>query len=167
MKAVLVIAPKNFRDEELFDTKAELDRAGIETKIAGKTKEEATGMLGGKATPELTLEEINAEAFDAIVFVGGSGASIYFDDANALNLAKAFAEKGKVVAAICIAPSTLANAGLLEGKNATSFSSERSNLENKGAKFSDKKVVVDGKIITARGPEAAKEFGQAIAKALK
>ena len=166
-KAIFVIAPDKFRDEELFDTKAELDKTGIETHIASLKKEEITGMLDGKVTPSLLLSEVKVEDFDAIIFVGGSGSSVYFDNAKALNLAKEFNAAGKTVAAICIAPSILANAGLLEGKQATAFEDQKGNLKAKGATFTGNAVTVDGSIITANGPQAAKEFGQAIAQALK
>lgn len=166
-KAVLVIAPDKFRDEELFDTRAELEKAGIETAIASIKTTEITGMLGGKVTPSLTLNDIKVEDFDAIVFIGGQGASVYFDNATALTLAKDFQAAGKVVAAICIAPSVLANAGLLEGKKATCWESEKGNLEAKGAQYTGQAVEVDGKIITGSGPTAARAFGQAIANALK
>ena len=72
----------------------------------------------------------------------------------------------KVLAAICIAPSILANAGLLKDVNATSFSTERVPLTKAGAKFTGAEVEQDGLIITGSGPEAATQFGQAVAKAV-
>ena len=166
-KVLMVIAPKNFRDEELFHTKEELEKAGLETKVASKTSEEATGMMGKTIKPDIALDDVVAEDFDAIVFVGGSGASVYFDDTLAMDLARTFFQQGKVVAAICIAPSILANAGVLKDKVATAWSSEQGNLEEKGATYSGEAVTVDGKIITASGPKAAREFGKKIAEALK
>ncbi len=166
-RAVMVIAPSDFRDEELFQTKEVLETAGVEVKIASSATGEITGSRGGKATPDIALSEVNAADYDAVVFVGGGGASAYFNDATAQNLAKDAASKGRVVAAICIAPSILANAGLLEGKRATAFSSEQSNLETKGATYTGEAVTVDGKIITADGPAAARDFGAAIVNAIK
>ena len=75
-------------------------------------------------------------------------------------------EDEKVVAAICIAPSILVNAGILNGRRATAFPSERDNINAVGT-FTGKPVEVDGKIITANGPEAAAEFGKKIADAIK
>ena len=71
-----------------------------------------------------------------------------------------------MVAAICIAPSTLANAGLLEGKRVTSFASEKQNIESKGATYTGGMLEMDGKIITANGPQAARAFGKKIAELL-
>jgi protease I len=167
MRAVFVVAKQNFRDEELFHTKEELERKGIETKIASIERGECTGMKGGKTEAELSLQEINSDEFDGIIFVGGTGASIYFENQTALNLAREFHEKNKVVAAICIAPSILANANLLKEKNSTAYSSEENNLREKGAKFTGKPVEVDGKIVTANGPNAARDFGKKIAERLE
>jgi len=166
-KVVFVIAPKDFRDEELFHTKEEIEKAGHSTLIVSTKKGECIGMLGGKAKAEKTINEINEEDFNAIVFVGGIGADIYFNNTTAQKLAKNFFNKGKIVAAICIAPSTLANSGILKGKKATCFSSESENLKSKGAIYTGKKVEIDGNIITANGPEAVDEFGKKIVEKLK
>lgn len=165
-KAVFVIAKNNFRDEELFHPKEELDKAGIQTVIASSEKGLCKGKLGETIEAEFSLDEINPEEFDAVIFVGGSGAAEYFDNQTAFNLAEEFNKKQKVVAAICIAPSILANAGLLEGKNVTSFESEKENLIQNGALFSGNSVEVSGNIITANGPKSAREFGRKIIELL-
>lgn len=165
-RVVFVIAPENFRDEELFHTKEEIDNAGNETAIASLRKGSCSGMLGGTAEASYSLDEITADDFDAIVFVGGKGASVYFENELALKLAKDFESKGKAVAAICIAPSILANAGLLNGRKATCFESEHANIEEKGATFTGSPVEVAGNIITANGPKAAHDFGKAIVEVL-
>jgi protease I len=165
-KVLMIIAPKNFRDEELFHTKEELEKAGNSIIIASTSKDTATGMLGGTAIPDITIDEVNVDDYDAIVFVGGTGSSIYFNDPKAHEIARAANEKGKIVAAICIAPSTLANAGILSGKRATSFPSEESNLRSKGAIYTGSNVEKDSNIITADGPSSAREFGRMIAESL-
>jgi len=165
-KVLMIIAPRNFRDEELFHTKEELEAAGNSVMIASTTTGTASGMLDGTAKPDITINEVNVDDYDAVVFVGGTGSSIYFNDQKAHKIAKTANEKGKLVCAICIAPSTLANAGLLRGKKATSYPSEEGNLRSKGANFTGNSVEKDGNIITATGPSAAKEFGRTIAKSL-
>lgn len=168
MKNVLmVIAKDNFRDEELFHTKESIEEAGIKTTIASEEAGQCRGKLGATAEADLAISDANPNDYSAIVFVGGGGAAQYFDNQTSLNLAKEFKKEGKIIAAICIAPSILANADLLEGKKATSFSSEKENLEEKGAKFTGEPVTVDGKIVTANGPNAAKEFGKKIAELLQ
>ena len=166
-KILFVIAPENFRDEELFHPKEEVENAGHQAVIASMRAGTCTGSKGGTAEAEISIDEVNPEDFDAIVFVGGQGAAVYFDNGRAQTLAKEFFNSGKVTSAICIAPSTLANAGLLRGKNATCYSSEEENLKSKGANYTAEGVTADGKIITASGPAAAHDFGKKIVEALK
>jgi len=166
-KAVLIVASKNFRDEELFDTKRVLDEAGVKTIIASSKTGAVTGMLGGSAEATIVVEEVIVDNYDAIIFIGGSGAKEYFDNKTALQIARQAFEKKKILAAICIAPSVLANAGVLDGKKVTSFSSEAGNLRKAKAVYTGSAVERDGLIITGSGPAAATRFGQTIVKALK
>lgn len=163
MDVLMIIAPKKFRDEELFHTRNELEDEGHDVTVASKTTDPVVGMLGNKAEPDIKLEDVNEDDYDAVTFVGGSGASVYFDDKRVKEIAKNFWGAGKVVSAICIAPSILANAGVLEGKKATSWPSEKDNINEKSAGYTGEGVTVDGRLITAKGPEYAKEFGQKLA----
>lgn len=165
-KVVMVIAPDKFRDEELFETRKELESNGVKVSVASSTTQEVTGMLGGKAKPDIKLTDVNVSQYDGVVFVGGVGAAVYFDDQIALKIAKDAFASGKVIGAICIAPSILANAGILKGKKVTAFESEKDNLISKGAIWDDGPVTVDGKIITGNGPKSASQFGKAIYNAL-
>jgi len=165
-KVLMIIAPRNFRDEELFYTKEELESAGNSVILASTTIDTATGMLGGRAEPDMTINDVNIDDYDAVVFVGGTGSSIYFNNTKAHEIARTANEKGKVIGAICIAPSTLANAGMLSGKKVTSYPSEESNLRSKGADFTGNPVEKDGNIITADGPSSARKFGRMIAESL-
>jgi protease I len=166
-KVVLVIAHENFRDEELAEPMDVLESAGVEVTIASSSLETAKGKLGAMVVPDMLIEDISMSDFDAVAFIGGAGSSEYFESPVAHSVAREAAHSGKLVAAICIAPSTLANAGLLEGKKATSYSSEEGNLKSKGAAFTGAGVEVDGNIITADGPSSASEFGRAILRALE
>ncbi len=166
-KILMVVAPGNFRDEELKEPMGVFTRSGAEVTIASKGVTRATGMFGAEIKVDKNLEEVSAEEYDAVIFVGGSGAEVYFDDSRAHELAADALKGGKIVSAICIAPSTLANAGLLKGKKVTSFSSEKKNLKRKGADYTGAAVERDGRIITGRGPEAAEEFGNVVASALE
>jgi len=73
-----------------------------------------------------------------------------------------FYRHGKVIGAICIAPSILANAGILSGKYATCFHSEEENLKKKGARVTGELVTQDSTLVTGRGPEAAQEFANKV-----
>lgn len=166
LKAVMIIAEKNFRDEELQKPKEILEKYGAKMIIASSKIDVVIGMLGMNVKPDILISEIKVEEYDAIIFVGGSGASQYWNDPIAHSIAKEAIKKDKILCAICIAPVTLANAGVLNGKKATVWPSEAERIKNMGAIYTGANVEIDGKIITANGPAAAEEFGEAIAKAL-
>jgi protease I len=166
-KVVAVIAHQDFRDEEFLEPAEILENKGIEVKVASSKLGPAKGSQGAMIKPDMLVREISVNDFDAIMFVGGAGATEYWDDPAAQKLAQDFYNSGKVVAAICIAPVTLAKAGILSGKRATVWSSEASQLKSAGADYTGKPVEADGKIITAAGPFAAKDFGEQLAKALE
>lgn len=163
-KVVMIIAPKDFRDPEYFVPKSVLEKAGVTVLTASNT-DMAVGAEGGRVKTDMKVADVGPN-YDGVVFIGGIGASCYFNDPVAQKLAQTYNKAGKVVAAICIAPSTIANAGVLKGKKATSFPSQSFNLASKGAQVVNAPVVVDGKIVTANGPAAAEEFGKKILAAL-
>jgi protease I len=160
----MIIAPQNFRDEELIHTREEFERAGGNVTVASISTDTAKGMFGAIAKPDITLDQVSVDEYDAIVFVGGSGAEVYFENPLAQNIARQGYSKNKLVTAICIAPSILANADLLQGKRATVWAGDKyiNILRSKGANYTGESVTKDNRIITANGPEAAREFGKTI-----
>ena len=165
-RAVLIVASENFRDEELFETKRALDAVGVDTVIASTRLGMIRGALGNIAEASILVGQIRVDDYGAIVFVGGPGAVEYFTNPFALNIAREAVRKRKVLAAISVAPTILANAGVLTGIRATSFLSERGRLIQAGAVYTGIPVEQDRLIITATGPVASIQFGRAIADAL-
>jgi protease I len=168
-RVLMVIAPENFRDEEYARPREILESAGYAVVVASRSRETARGMLGMRVQPDLLLSEARAADYDAVVFVGGSGAQTYWDDPEAHRLAQEAADGGKVVAAICIAPVILARAGVLEGKQATVFDppSLCAELTAHGATCTGASVQRDGRTVTASGPQAAEDFARSILAALE
>ncbi|MDD3648129.1 MAG: DJ-1/PfpI family protein [Candidatus Dojkabacteria bacterium] len=166
-KILQIIAPFDYRDEELEVPKKVFEEAGYKIEIASKNVSTATGMLGGKTTIDLDISDVIASDYAAVVFIGGSGTIEYFGDHDIMRIAKESYKSGLVLGAICIAPTILAKAGLLQDKKVTSFPSEKETLEKNGAQFTGELVTVDEKVITAKGPEAAREFGEKIVELLK
>lgn len=168
-QVLMVIAPRDFRDEEYARPREILESAGYAVTVASRSRETARGMLGMRVQPDLLLSGARAADYDAVVFVGGSGAQTYWDDPEAHRLAREAAEGGKVVAAICIAPVILARAGVLEGKQATVFDppSLCAELTAHGATCTGASVQRDGRIVTASGPQAAEDFARSILAALE
>lgn len=166
-KAVFIIASENFQDDEFARPYALLLQQGVQITVASSDLKEAVGMNGAKARVDMLLKDVKAENFDAVIFIGGSGASSYIQDPVALSLAQDAVKKRKVVGAICIAPLILSEAGVLKGKKATVYPTESGKLPAGGAVYSEKHVERDGRIITADGPDSASEFGQELLKLLK
>lgn len=169
---VLIVAPQDFRDEELFIPRSIFLAEGATVKIASSKKGEAIGSYGGVIGVDLTLEELKVSDFEGIIFIGGSGATKYVEDERCHQIATQALSQGKVLGAICIAPLILARSGVLRGKKATVWSSPLDKsaikiLEKEGVEFQKDSVVVDGKIVTANGPLAARKFAQALLEILK
>lgn len=165
-QALLVIAQTMFRDEEYAHPKEVLEHAGVLVTTASVEGGKCIGKLGMNAHADRALRDVRADDYDGIVFIGGGGAQVYFDDPTAHELAKAAVEQEVILGAICIGPSILARAGVLAGVRATSFPSQEADLRSHGALFTAEPVVQDGLIITANGPQAARAFGEMIAGAL-
>ena len=163
-RVLVIIAPKDFRDEEYYEPKEVLEKQDIKV-ITCSLEQIAKSAFGKTQEVDLLLNEATSD-YDAIILVGGQGATIYFNDEEVHSLIKEFFNKGKIVAAICVAPSTLAKAGILKGKRATCFPSVKNNLTENGANYTGEAVTIDKNIITANGPKAAKQFGEEIAKRL-
>ena len=164
-----VIAPERFRDEELLEPKRALEAAGHRVRVASTRAGTATGMLGALVAVTTTLREVRAADFDLLVFAGGAGAPLHlWESTEAVALARAVFARGRPVAAICLAPPVLARAGVLAGKRATVYPESRAMVEMKrgGATLVEEPVVVEGIVVTARGPEAAPAFGAALANLL-
>jgi len=168
-KILMIIAPENFRDEEYFEPKKIFEEEGFSVATASTKTGEIKGMLGGIAKADLMIEDARAEEYDAVLVVGGRGASVFFNDKKLHSLLQSFYKQGKLTTAICVSPTTLANAGLLEGKRATVWADEEliEKLRDRGAKYTGLAITIDGQIVTANGPKAAKEFGREIVNILK
>jgi len=164
---VLVIAPKDFRDEELFIPLDVAKRAGIETVIASIKLGECIGSGGRKVISQFMIDNVKAGDYDGIVFVGGSGMSQLVDNSGLQDLAKEFFQEQKLVAAICVAPVVLAKAGILKDIAATAWQDYLPVLQEHGCNAVAKPVVIAGRVITGNGPLAAQEFGQAIVRYLE
>lgn len=166
-KICFVLAAKDFRDEEFFVPKEILEKAGAKIKTASNKSGAARGAEGNEAVIDLLVKDVNPADFDVVVFIGGPGTLENLDNAESYNLIQKTITSNKILAAICIAPIILAKAGALKDKQATVWSSALDQspikiLEQNGARFLSAPIVADGKIITANGPGASKEFAEKI-----
>jgi protease I len=162
----MIIARKEFRDEEYIKPREIFENQGFKVSVFSSTLGESKGRFGLVAKVDKLIDELNAKDFDALVFIGGGGASEYFDSPVTIKIAKDFHEGKKVLSAICIAPKILSNAGLLKGIRFCSFPSVKDDIIKEGGIYENKGVVISGKIITSSGPEHATDFAKAIVKML-
>lgn len=164
--ALIIIAKEGYQDKELAGTRAGLEAAGFTVTIASTEEGPCTGKLGGTETAAIALRDVVVSRFDRIAFIGGPGAHALVNNFDALNVARAAAKRNMPLGAICIAPTILAAAGVLDGKRATVWDKdgeqERFILEH-GATYTGELVTVDGMIVTGNGPDAAEEFGKTLA----
>lgn len=166
-KILFVIAPRDFRDEEYLEPRRLFDAAKCDVVVASSVAGPVRGFHGTWVTSDRTLADCHAKDFDAVVFAGGRGVKVYFDDPAAQRLAREAVESGKVLAAICSAPGILANAGVLQDVAATSWETERPLLVAKGAVLDTSKPVVRcGRIITGEGAPVSAAFGREVIQAL-
>jgi protease I len=174
---VMVVAPRAFRIEEFVIPYDFLTSIGHKITVASLDTISATGVgsyQGHDTTmaikPQLLVKDIDTLKYDGIILVGGMGAAIYWDNTELRTFVQYFARNpSKIVAAICLAPVTLARAGVLNGKKATVFEDRATikELKNNGALYEKADVVISGNIITASGPAAAEKFAKLIALTAK
>jgi 4-methyl-5(b-hydroxyethyl)-thiazole monophosphate biosynthesis len=156
-----VLLADGFEEVEAVSIVDVLRRAEIDTVTAGLHEGPVSSARKVKIIPDTVIDTVKSDDFDMIVLPGGQpGADNLNADNRVKELLRSFSQKGKLTGAICAAPFVLANAGILEGKHATSFPTYKDRLGN--VVYEEKTVVEDGTILTSRGPGTALSFGLAI-----
>lgn len=164
-KRVAILATDGFEQSELFKPKQALEDAGAKVSVvslkAGEIKGWNEDNWGDKVAVDLTIEQAKVEDFDALHLPGGviNPDKLRVNE-KAVAFVKSFFEAGKPVAAICHAAWTLINAEVVEGREMTSYPPLQKDLENAGAKWVDKEVVVDNGLITSRNPNDIPAFNK-------
>ncbi|MHC4265657.1 MAG: nitroreductase family protein [Planctomycetota bacterium] len=165
--AILVVPTMNFNEIELRETQQALTDAGVMSSIASMKRGTITGVSGGRARSEMLITQISLGQYcDGIIFIGGQGINEYIMNPYIGQLVNNAVNQGKVVGAISNAPNILANAGVLSAHKVTGLPTEQAFLERSGAQYTGSNVEKDGQIITAIGPQAAREFGSIFAETL-
>ena len=142
-----------------------LRRAGIEVISAGLNDQPVCASRGVMLLPDTTLDAALQQDFDMVVLPGGQpGSNNLRADPRIIALLQKMAQQGKYIAAICAAPSVLASAGLLAGKQATSFPGALDSFPQ--VQQQHMAVVEDGMIITSRGPGTAMDFALTLVERL-
>ncbi len=168
MAKVAFLLADNFEDSEFRVPYDRLRQAGHESTVIGsEAGREVKGKQGEETfAPEVTPDQVSPADFDALVIPGGYAPDKLRMDEGVVKFVKDVASSGKPVAAICHAGWLLAEAGVVGGRKVTSYSSIRTDLVNAGAEWVDEEVVVDGNLITSRGPDDLDAFCSAILDAI-
>jgi len=165
--SVLIVATDGFEEWELFGPREILQDRGAEVVLASLNRQPIQATVhddpGKTIRPDLTIEEVNPNEFDALILPGGvRNPDQLRMHGNVIELIKAFDRQGKPIAAICHGPWLLVEADLLRGRTATSWPSIRTDLRNAGADVVDRVAVTDGNLVTSRNPDDVEAFTSAL-----
>lgn len=167
MPSVLVPLAPGFEDLEATTIVDILRRAGVEVITAGLAPGLVQGSRGMRVQPDANLDDVMQREFDMIALPGGMPGSEHLkNDPRVQALLKRMAAAGRYTAAICAAPMALAAAGLLNGRRATSYPGVVDGMDLPGTIYLTQPVVVDGKVVTSRGPGTAMDFALALVELL-
>ncbi|MDI5962605.1 type 1 glutamine amidotransferase domain-containing protein [Streptomyces sp. SL13] len=171
MKVAFLVAPEGVEQIELTDPWQAVQQAGGTPRLVstGSGRIQAFDHLDKADTfpVDETVADADPADFDALVLPGGvANPDMLRTDAAAVGFARAFFDLGKPVAAICHAPWTLVEAGVVSGRTLTSWPSLRTDITNAGGTWRDEQVVVctsgPNTLITSRKPDDLKAFDDAL-----
>lgn len=168
-KKVVVLLAEGFEDVEAVTPADYLRRAGAEVVVAAVKSRETKSSRGLTVLADTTVADLKAEgllraaSWDAVLLPGGMpGAANIASSASCEAFIKEMAAAGRVVAAICAAPAVaLYPMGVIAGRRFTCYPGMESEVS--GARWSEERVVVDGNVVTSRGPGTAGEWAIALA----
>jgi protease I len=162
-KKVAVLATDGVEQVELTEPVKALKNASARVSVISPGGESIQGMnhqeKGDKLPVDQPLSQVSPDQFDALVLPGGVANPDFLRTIpQAVAFVKHFVQAGKPIAAICHGPWTLIEADGVRGRTMTSWPSLHTDLVNAGARWEDKSVVVDGKLVTSRKPDDLPDF---------
>lgn len=170
-KRIAILATDGYEQSELRKPRDGLREAGFDVDVVAPQGGEIMGWKGknwGEADPvDVQLADARAADYHALILPGGViNPDQLRTDKAAIEFIRSFDQAGKPVAAICHGPWLLVEAGVVKGRQVTSWPSLRTDLENAGGQWRDEEVVVDGHLITSRKPDDLPAFTSALISAL-
>ncbi len=166
---IAILATDGFEQSELLEPRQALDQEGATTRVVSQKSGTIKGWnhtdWGQTVAVDETLDSVDAADYDALLLPGGvMNPDKLRMDPKAVAFVKAFFDAKKPVGAICHGPWSVIEAGAAEGRTMTSWPSLKTDLENAGAKWVDKEVVVDQGLVTSRNPKDIPAFNREILK---
>jgi protease I len=164
-KKVAILAADMFEQVELVEPRKALEQAGAEIDLVSLKDGEIQGFnhydKADRFRVDRTVEEVSADDYDALLLPGGVGnPDTLRQNENAVRFVGDFFDQGKPIAAICHAPWTLVEAGVVRGRRLTSFPSLQTDIRNAGGEWVDEEVVVDRGLVTSRRPDDIPAFNE-------
>jgi protease I len=171
-KRIAILATNGFEKSELFSPKEALENEGFKVDVISLEKGKIKGWEGtnwsGEIDVDRTINEVSAKEYNALVLPGGViNPDQLRRNEDVLVFVRDFFKQSKPVGAICHAAWTLINAEVVEGRTMTSFNSIKKDLENAGALWVDKEVVVDEAFVTSRNPDDLPAFNAKMIEEIK
>lgn len=173
---IAILATDGYEQSELTEPRRLLEAAGAKVDVIAPEKTAKQGEIRGwdktdwgqAVKVDRPLTDADAAHYDALLLPGGQ---INPDKLRlvpeAIAFIKAFGAAHKPIGAICHGPWTLIDAGLVKGRNLTSWPSIATDLRNAGAAWSDKEAVTDGKLVTSRKPGDIPAFVDALIEVIR
>lgn len=160
---ILIMSSDGFEQSELEVPRDKLREAGATVHVATPDGNAIKGWDGGdwgdQASADLSIEDVNVDDYIALVLPGGQiNPDVLRTNEKAISIIQQFVKGDRIVAAICHAPWLLIEAGVAKGREMTSYTSIRTDLENAGANVVDKSVAISNGIITSRNPDDLDAF---------
>lgn len=156
-----------FEDLELWYPILRLREEGHIVHIVGEKKNEKyIGKYGVPAESDFSFDEINSKDYDAILVPGGWAPDKLRRFPEVLKMVREMNEDNKVIGQICHAGWVLISADILNGKVVTSTPGIKDDMENAGAKWVNKPVIVDGNLVSSRQPKDLPEYMKAFIETL-
>ena len=164
-KKIAFLAADMFEEVELTRPWKALESAGAELTLVSLEEGEIQAFdhydKAGSFKVDQTVEEASANDFDGLVLPGGVGNPDNLrQDENAVAFVRDFFDQGKPVGAICHAPWTLVEAGVVRGRTLTSFPSLQTDIRNAGGNWVNEEVHVDSGLVTSRKPDDLPAFNK-------
>ena len=170
-KVLLIIASQGYQPIEFNEPRKLLQENGFQVFTASDKSGQAVASDGSTVVVDYTLEKVNPDKFDAVFVIGGSGALEHLDNPETYRIVQDIdKDMYKALGAICISTRILANAGVLQFRRVTGWDGDNKLadiLKKVGATYVKTGVVVDDNLVTAIGPDSAKDFAQAIVDLLE
>jgi protease I len=162
-----LVATEGIEQVELTEPWAAVEQAGGTPKLLSLESGKVQAFNHLDKADTFTVDAVVADAdptsYDGLVLPGGvANPDALRTDDDAVAFVRDFVESDRPVAAICHAPWTLAEAGVLRGRRLTSWPSLQTDLRNAGAEWVDEEVVVDGRLVTSRKPDDLPAFNEAM-----